>query len=169
MTVLNELALFSESCSVDIPVERSCSTQEADKWYLGIFWPLPKCHQYMKHVHQKYQYDVPQLWGEVLFPPSLPRTRAAAIPSHSSKCIDSVFVCCSAVMSHFYVHCSCHSRAYTPCGGHASLIRRTVPNRRHAELMCTPWKHFANQSETRCSKLVLWLKQKWLSELNLMC
>lgn len=140
MTVLNELALFSESCSVDIPVECTCSTQDADKWCLGLYWPLPKCHQSMKHVHQKDQHDVHQLWGEVFFPP-LPWTRAAASPSHSSKCIDNVFVCCSAVMSYFYVHCSCHSLAHTPCGGHASLIWRTAPNCRHAELMCTLWKH----------------------------
>lgn len=35
--------------------------------------------------------------------------------------------------------------------------------------LCGNTARFANQSEARCSKLVLWLKQKWLSELNLTC
>lgn len=88
MVVLNEPALFSESCSVDILVEHTSSTQP--RWCLGLLWPLPKCHQSMKYVHQKCQYDVHQLWGEVFFPPSLPWTHAAAI---LSQCL-RVLLCC---------------------------------------------------------------------------
>lgn len=36
--------------------------------------------------------------------------------------------CCSAMMSHWYVHCSCHCLASTPCRGNTNLIRHTVPN-----------------------------------------
>lgn len=133
MTVLNELALICESCSVDIPMERSCSTQDVDKWCLELFWPLPKCQE----IYETCTSKIPA-WCS-------PTLRWGFLSTFSSP-----NTCCSYSVTFFQVHWQClrvllccyvTPCAYTPWGEHASLIRRTVPNCRHAELMCTLWKH----------------------------